>query len=135
MHNLPALVKGDDQCTLLVHPHDAGRLGLCDGGVAEITSQTASAKVPVQVTDTIMPGVVSLPHGFGHDQAGTALRVAAKHPGVNLNRLTPDTLVDPLSGNAILNAIPVSLRPCRDQSSDDTTLLFERARPDTESYR
>jgi anaerobic selenocysteine-containing dehydrogenase len=134
-HNLPALVKGDDQCTLLVHPDDAERLGLCDSRVAEITSQTASARVPVQVTDTIMPGVVSLPHGWGHNQPGTLLSVAARHAGVNLNRLTSDTLVDPLSGNAILNAIPVSLKPCRDQPSEEMVPLSERARSETETYR
>jgi anaerobic selenocysteine-containing dehydrogenase len=135
MHNLPALVKGDDQCTLLVHPDDAERLGLYDGGVAQISSQTAKVRVPVRVTDTIMPGVVSLPHGWGHGQPGTVLQVASRHAGVNLNRLTSDTLVDPLSGNAILNAVPVSLEPCRDQPSEDMAPLSPRARPETESYR
>ncbi len=111
MHNLHVLVKGDDPCTLLVHPEDAARLGLANGDQARITSEAASATVPVQVTDAIMPGVVSLPHGWGHDQPGTQMRIAAEHAGVNLNRLIPNVAVDPLSGNAILNAIPVSIAP------------------------
>jgi anaerobic selenocysteine-containing dehydrogenase len=111
MHNLEPLVKGDDQCTLLVHPDDATRFGLADGGMAEVASAAARARVPVRVTDTMMPGVVSLPHGWGHAQPGTAMRVAAAHAGVNINRLIPDAEIDPLSGNAVLTAVPVELAP------------------------
>jgi anaerobic selenocysteine-containing dehydrogenase len=111
MHNVNALVKGEDQCTLLVHPDDASRLGLIDGAPARITSETADAVVPVKITEGIMSGVVSLPHGFGHDQPGMQMRTAAKHPGVNLNRLISSGTLDPLSGNAVLNAVPVSLEP------------------------
>jgi anaerobic selenocysteine-containing dehydrogenase len=128
MHNLPALVKGEDQCTLLVHPDDARRLGLCDGEMAHITSETAGATVPVRLTDTIMPGVVSLPHGFGHNQPGTLLSVAARHAGVNFNRMVSDSQIDPLSGNAILNAIPVSLELCRDQPDEDMALFSRRGK-------
>jgi anaerobic selenocysteine-containing dehydrogenase len=111
MHNLEPLVKGDDQCTLLVHPDDATRYGLADGVLAEVTSTAARARVPVRVTDTMMPGVVSLPHGWGHGEPGMAMRVATAHAGVNVNRLIPDQEIDPLSGNAVLNAVPVELAP------------------------
>jgi anaerobic selenocysteine-containing dehydrogenase len=111
MHNLDLLVKGDDPCTLLLHPSDAQRLKLTDGAHARITSAAATLTVAVSVTEAIMPGVVSLPHGWGHGQPGTAMRVAAAHPGVNFNQLAPDSAVEPLSGDAILNAIPVTLAP------------------------
>jgi anaerobic selenocysteine-containing dehydrogenase len=111
MHNLRVLTKGDDPCTLLVHPADAVRLGLTDGATARVTSAAASVTAPVEVTETIMPGVVSLPHGWGHNLPGARLRVAAEHAGVSINRLVPDADLDPLSGNAILNAVPVTVAP------------------------
>jgi anaerobic selenocysteine-containing dehydrogenase len=111
MHNLPALVKGDDPCTLLVHPDDAARLGLVDGGRAEVSSAAGKVSAPVEVSDEMMSGVVSLPHGWGHGKAGSRMRVAAEHSGVSVNRLTPDAEIEPLSGNAILCGVPVTLHP------------------------
>jgi anaerobic selenocysteine-containing dehydrogenase len=111
MHNLLAFVKGKDRCTLHVHPRDADRLGLDDGGQALISSATGEIAVPVEVTDAIMPGVVSIPHGWGHAAPGVRLRVASDHAGVNSNVLADETRVDPLSGNAILNGIPVDVAP------------------------
>ncbi len=111
MHNVPALVKGRERCTLQVHPDDAARLALADGGAARVVSRAGSLVARVEVTDRVMPGVVSLPHGWGHDVAGTRLTVAAAHAGVNSNVLTDELVVDPLSGNAVLNGIPVELRP------------------------
>jgi anaerobic selenocysteine-containing dehydrogenase len=108
MHNLPALVKGKDRCTVWVNPVDAGRIGLEDGSPARLTSDTGELTAPVEVTDEIMPGVVSIPHGWGHDGPGIRMRVAADHAGVNSNLLAP-TEVDPLSGNAVLNGIPVKV--------------------------
>jgi anaerobic selenocysteine-containing dehydrogenase len=108
MHNLPALVKGKDRCTMWVHPTDAERLGIGDGGRAHLSSAAGELTAPVEVTDEIMPGVVSIPHGWGHDAPGVRLRVAARHAGVNSNLLSP-TEVDPLSGNAVLNGIPVEI--------------------------
>jgi anaerobic selenocysteine-containing dehydrogenase len=113
MHNLPALVKGDDPCTLLVNPQDATRLGLVDGGRAQVTSEAGRVIAPVELSDDIMPGVVSLPHGWGHGKPGTRMRVAAEHAGVSVNRLTPDAEVEPLSGDAILSAVPVTVEPAR----------------------
>jgi anaerobic selenocysteine-containing dehydrogenase len=111
MHNLPALVKGKDRCTLLVHPDDASRLGLEDGASARVRSAAGAVVAPVELTDAIMPGVVSLPHGWGHDAPGVRMEVAREHAGVNSNLLADETLVDPLSGNAVLNGIPVDVAP------------------------
>jgi anaerobic selenocysteine-containing dehydrogenase len=111
MHNVNVLVKGKNRCTLQMHPDDAARLGLDDGGVARVTSAVASLDAPVEVTDAVRTGVVSLPHGWGHDRPGAQLGVAADRPGVNSNRLTDPAVIDPLSGNAALNAIPVTVTP------------------------
>ncbi|MFI5122738.1 MAG: molybdopterin-dependent oxidoreductase [Vicinamibacteria bacterium] len=108
MHNLPALVKGKDRCTAQVHPADAERLGLSDGGAARVSSASGELVVPVEVTDEIMPGVISIPHGWGHDAPGVRLGVAAEHAGVNSNLLAPVD-VDVPSGNAVLNGIPVEV--------------------------
>jgi anaerobic selenocysteine-containing dehydrogenase len=111
MHNLHVLVKGDEQCTLLVHPDDAMRLGLADGASACIASEASSVAASVRVTEAIMPGVVSLPHGWGHGLPGARLRIAAEHAGVSINRLIPTAQIEPLSGNAILSATAVEVRP------------------------
>jgi anaerobic selenocysteine-containing dehydrogenase len=107
MHNIEMLVRGKPRCTLYVHPDDAQRLQLSDGGSARITSRVGEVVAPVEVTDEIMPGVVSLPHGWGHGQKGSRQSVASEYAGVNSNLLTDETLIDPLSGNAVLNGIPV----------------------------
>ncbi len=109
MHNLPVLIKGKPRCTLHVHPDDALVRHLVDGEEAELTSRTGRIVVPVEVTDAVMPGVVSLPHGWGHDVSGTAQRVASAHAGTNSNVLADERLVDAVSGNAVLNGIPVEL--------------------------
>jgi anaerobic selenocysteine-containing dehydrogenase len=111
MHNVNVLIKGKQRCTLQVNPSDASRLGLADGGTAKIASRVGSLTAPVEVTDEIMAGVVSLPHGWGHDQAGSRLSVASTRPGVNSNVLTDEAAIDPLSGNAVLNGIPVTVAP------------------------
>jgi anaerobic selenocysteine-containing dehydrogenase len=111
MHNLPALVKGKERCTMHIHPADADRLGLEDGRQALLRSAAGELEAPVEITDAIMPGVVSIPHGWGHDAAGARLRVAAEHAGVNSNLLADESMVEPLSGNAILNGIPVEVAP------------------------
>ena len=111
MHNLPALVKGKERCTMHVHPEDAERLGLEDGRRALLRSAAGRLEAPVEITDAIMPGVVSIPHGWGHDAPGARLSVAADHAGVNSNLLADESMVEPLSGNAILNGIPVEVAP------------------------
>ena len=111
MHNVEVLVKGRPRCTLQVHPDDAARLGLADGAPAVVTSRTGKVTIPVEVTDAIRPGVVSIPHGWGHDPDGVELRVARRYAGVNTNLLADDELIDPLSGTAVLNGIPVEVAP------------------------
>jgi anaerobic selenocysteine-containing dehydrogenase len=111
MHNVPHLVRGKDRCTMHVNPADAERLGLDPGGVAAVTSRAGRVVVPVEVTDAIMAGVVSIPHGWGHDAEGARMAVAADNPGVNSNLLADEELVDALSGNAVLNGIPVAVAP------------------------
>ncbi|UDY36504.1 molybdopterin oxidoreductase family protein [Dermatobacter hominis] len=113
MHNVEVLVKGRPRCTLHVHPDDAARLGLLDGEPAQVSSETGSIEVPVEVTDAVMPGVVSLPHGWGHDRPGTRNAVARAHAGVNSNVLSPGTFVDVPSGNAAVNGIPVEVVAAR----------------------
>ncbi|MFE2158278.1 molybdopterin oxidoreductase family protein [Streptomyces lydicus] len=113
LHNVPALMGGSNRCTLHVHPEDAARLGLTDGEPARLKGDGGEVEVPVEITDTVRPGVVSLPHGWGHDRPGTRLGVAAADPGVNVNQLNAGRLLDPLSGTAVLNGLPILLTPVR----------------------
>ncbi|HYD93946.1 MAG TPA: molybdopterin-dependent oxidoreductase [Noviherbaspirillum sp.] len=110
MHNLPTLAKGPFRCTALVHPQDADRLGLEDGGAARISRDGASIEVRVELSVAMMPGVVSLPHGWGHDLPGTRMALAAERPGANLNAVVAERR-DPLSGNAVLSGVAVEMRP------------------------
>ncbi|CAN5740007.1 molybdopterin-dependent oxidoreductase [soil metagenome] len=109
--NIEVLVRGREQCTLQIHPDDAARVGLVSGGVATVSSDTGKLDVPVEVADAIRPGVVSLPYGWGHDLEGMRLSIASSRPGVNVNLLTSTGRFDPLSGNAVLNAFPVTVVP------------------------
>ncbi|MGB3441790.1 MAG: molybdopterin-dependent oxidoreductase [Actinophytocola sp.] len=111
MHNLESLVRGKNRCTVQLNPADASRLGLVDGGTAVVRSRAGKIEIPVEVTDTIRPGVVSIPHGWGHDVDGTRTTVARAHAGVNTNVLADDQLLDALSGTAALNGIPVEIEP------------------------
>ena len=110
MHNISVLVKGKPRCTAHLHPDDAASLGLADGDEAIVRSRVGEVRVPVEVTDAIRPGVVSIPHGWGHDLEGVRLSVAGAHAGVNSNLLADETLFDPISGNAVLNGIPVQVQ-------------------------
>ncbi len=111
LHNVEVMMKGKDRCTLHIHADDARRLGLTDGGMAAVTSRVGKVEATVELTDSIMRGVVSLPYGWGHDRAGARLSVASRYPGVNTNILTDSEPLDPLSGNAVLNGIPVTVAP------------------------
>lgn len=111
MHNVGSLTGGSNVCTLQIHPDDAARLGLADGDTARIESSGGGIEAPAEITDTVRSGVVSLPHGWGHSRPGTRMSVAAADPGANVNQLLDGTLLDPLSGTAVLNAIPVSVTP------------------------
>ena len=107
MHNLPALSGGSNRCTLQIHPDDAADLGLTD--VAIIKGPGGELLAPIEVTDVMRRGVVSLPHGWGHNRGGTGQQLASSHPGVNVNQLNDGTHLDRLSGTAVLNGIPVEI--------------------------
>ncbi|MFJ4566853.1 molybdopterin oxidoreductase family protein [Streptomyces caelestis] len=111
MHNVPALTGGSNRCTLHIHPEDAERLGVRDGAPVRVKGAGGEVTAPAEVTDEVRRGVVSLPHGWGHDRPGTRLSHAATDPGVNVNQLLDGRLLDPLSGNAVLNAVPVEVAP------------------------
>ena len=111
MHNVRSLAKGPDRARLFVHPDDAARLGLEDGGRARIASRAGEAVVLVTITADVMPGVVSLPHGFGQSVASDTLRVAGALPGTSANVLTDEAHVEPVIGTSILNGVPVTLAP------------------------
>ena len=111
LHNVPALMKGRDRCTLLIHPDDAAKRGVTATDIVTVTSAAGQIEVPVELTDAIMPGVVSMPHGWGHGKSGTRMAVANGSPGVNTNILSPPTFLDEPSGNGALNGIPVAVAP------------------------
>lgn len=109
MHNLPVLAKGRNRCTLQMHPDDAAALGLVDGGRARVSGHAAEVVAEVELTEAMARGVASLPHGWGHDLPGTRLGVAAAQPGASLNALLDERQRDPLSGNAVLSGVAVTV--------------------------
>ena len=109
MHNVPALTGGTNRCTLHIHPEDAERLGVVDGAPVRVKGAGGEVTAPAEITDALRRGVVSLPHGWGHDRPGTRLSHAATDPGVNVNQLLDGSQLDPLSGNAVLNGVPVEV--------------------------
>lgn len=109
MHNVASLRGGSNVCTLQIHPEDAARIGIAAGDTARITAAGGEVEAPAEITDAVRAGVVSLPHGWGHSRPGTRMSVAGADPGVNVNQLLDGTLLDPLSGTAVLNAVPVSV--------------------------
>lgn len=111
LHNVGPLMKGRDRCTLLMHDDDATKRGVRTGDLVTVASSGGQIEVPVEVTAAIMPGVVSMPHGWGHGKAGTRMAIANESPGVNTNILSPPTFVDEPSGNGALNGIPVTVTP------------------------
>jgi anaerobic selenocysteine-containing dehydrogenase len=113
MHNVPALVSGRERCVLLVHPDDARRAGVADGELALLESRVHRATVPVRVSDELRPGVVSLPHGWGHASAARFLRTAGRRPGVSFNDWSDDADTEAVVGQSILNGVPVRLRPAQ----------------------
>ena len=109
MHNLPMLVSGKARCTLQIHPDDAAKLNLANGAQATVRSRVGEVRIPVEITDTIMRGTVSAPHGWGHDTEGAQLSIARDHAGVNSNLLTDEMCLDVPSGTAVLCGIPVTI--------------------------
>jgi anaerobic selenocysteine-containing dehydrogenase len=113
MHNYDRLVRGKRRCTLLMHPADAAERGLAEGAMVRIESRVGTVDAELELTDTMMPGVVSLPHGWGHGRTGTRLEIAGQHPGVSINDLTDDLRVDALTGNAAFSGVAVTVEPSR----------------------
>lgn len=111
MHNFHRLVKGKDRTQLLMHPDDMAARGIADGMTVTISSRVAALEVTAAASPDMMPGVVSLPHGYGHQRQGVRLHIAAEQPGISMNDLSDDQAIDPLSGNAVLNGIPVDVVP------------------------
>ena len=111
LHNVGPLMKGKDRCTLLMHDDDAARRGVATGDFVTVASTGGQIEVPIEVTGAIMPGVVSMPHGWGHGKPGTRMAIANDSPGVNTNILSPPTFIDEPSGNGALNGIPVTVTP------------------------
>ena len=109
--NSRRLTKGPNRCTLLIHPDDAGSRGITNGAQATVRSSSGAITLPAEVTDDMMPGTVSIPHGWGHDLPGVAMRVARAHAGVSANALTESDALDPLSGNAALSGVKVEVEP------------------------
>jgi anaerobic selenocysteine-containing dehydrogenase len=109
MHNLDVLTKGKVRCTVHVNPTDAQRLGVADGADVRVRSTAGEIVLPAEVTDAVREGVVSIPHGWGHDAEGAQMQTAARRSGANSNVLARSDLFDPLSGNAVLSGIPVEL--------------------------
>ena len=107
MHNLPRLIKGRNRCTLQLHPEDAAARHLTDGQLVRVRSRVGAVELPVEITSSLMPGVASMPHGYGHARPGTRLDVAQAHAGVSINDLTDELRLDELTGNAALSAVPV----------------------------
>jgi anaerobic selenocysteine-containing dehydrogenase len=114
MHNHHRLVKGKNRCTLMMHPQDMAQRNLTDGGIVSVSSRVGTVSVAVQAAQTMMPGVVSLPHGYGHNRPGIKMKIAQEHAGVSCNDLTDELALDELSGNAAVNGVPVSVSAVQD---------------------
>lgn len=110
LHNVPTLMRGKDRCTLLIHPDDAQHAGIGPGDVVMVSTDAGEVSVPAEITDEMMPGAVSLPHGWGHGVHGTKLQVANARPGVNSNLLNPTDLLDVPSGTQVVNGVPCRVR-------------------------
>ncbi|OUS39910.1 hypothetical protein A9R00_08710, partial [Oleispira antarctica] len=119
LHNSQRLVKGKSRCTLMLHPELAQQQSIKNGDLVKVTSRVGSIEIEAEVTDELMPGVVSIPHGWGHNRKGIRQGIAQKHAGVSVNDLTDESLIDTLSGNAAVNGVPVVLElvPTSSQSA------------------
>ncbi|MDA8017799.1 MAG: molybdopterin oxidoreductase family protein [Thermoanaerobaculia bacterium] len=109
MHNYPRLMKGSDRCTLLMHPDDAVARSLSDGDHVRVSSRVGEIEVPLEISDEMMPGVVSMPHGFGHAREGVRLTTASGRPGASVNDLNDSRRIDDLTGNAAFSGLSVTV--------------------------
>ena len=111
LHNSLPLVKGKNRCTMMINSQDAHALNVQEGEMVRVQSRVGEITIPVELCDDIMRGVISIPHGFGHNREGTQLSIAEGKAGVSLNDITDDQFVDGISGNAALNGTPVTVLP------------------------
>ena len=111
LHNTPRLLRGKPRCTVLMHPSDAAERELMSGQSVVVRSRVGSVELPLEITDEMMPGVVSIPHGWGHDRTGVQLAVAREHAGGSINDLTDELAIDALCGTAAFSGISVSVEP------------------------
>jgi anaerobic selenocysteine-containing dehydrogenase len=109
MHNSHRLVKGKPRCTAMLHPQDAERLGIANGQIVSVSTRVGSIELPAEITDSLMPGVISVPHGWGHDREGVRLEVARKVAGVSINDITDERHVDAITAMPVLNGVPVTV--------------------------
>ncbi len=129
MHNVKSLTKGKDRATLWIHREDARRLGISPGQAVRVRSRVGSVTAPAEPTDNILQGVVSLPHGYGHERAAATLRVAGALPGPNVNALTDEERVEPLLGTAVLNGVPVTVESIPDGTDQKSSQGVPRRSP------
>jgi len=113
LHNSRRMVKGPLRCTLMMNPADAAQRGIRNGSLVRVASRVGQVEIPVEITDELMAGVVSIPHGWGHHRPGMRMTVAREHAGVSVNDLTDETVIDALCGNAALNGVPVTVQPAQ----------------------
>ncbi|MGY8898524.1 MAG: molybdopterin-dependent oxidoreductase [Paraglaciecola sp.] len=119
LHNSPRMMKGlnsnekgqNPRCSAQIHPDDAQRFNIQDGQFIRVTSRVGQVDIVAELTEKIMPGVISIPHGWGHNKAGSNWALAEQHSGVSVNDLTDEMCLDELSGNAVLNGVPVTIEP------------------------
>jgi anaerobic selenocysteine-containing dehydrogenase len=109
LHNSQRLIKGKNRCTAQLHPNTAAHYDIQNTETVRISSRVGSVDIEAEITDSIMPGVISIPHGFGHHRTGTGWQLAAQHAGISANDLTDEQQTDPLSGNAVLNGVSIHL--------------------------
>jgi len=129
MHNSQRLVKGKSRCTLLIHPEHAQALSIKSGQMVEVSSRVNKVQIEAQLSDEVMNGVVSIPHGFGHNRKGIKLKIAQQNAGVSVNDLTDDLFLDELSGNAAVNGVIVSLVPQADSGTDSKAHEAKKSEP------
>jgi anaerobic selenocysteine-containing dehydrogenase len=109
LHNSYRMVKGRDRCTALIHPDDAAKQNILNGETIEVRSRIGAVQIKAELTDEMMPGAISIPHGWGHHREGIQLDVAAAHAGVSINDIIDDELVDELCGVSVINATQVTI--------------------------
>jgi anaerobic selenocysteine-containing dehydrogenase len=130
MHNSARLMKGADRCTALLHPDDASARGLEDGDQVRVVSRVGAIELPLELSDAIRPGVVSVPHGFGHVRPGVGWKLAAQKAGASVNDITDPAVIDGITGNAAFNAVPVRVEAASELSALAEAGVAVESRPD-----